>query len=106
MLTTLHEIHHHWIQPALFDVWVLTLLTHVNFYFHMIRGTKKHQCVDHYVAELCEWLWEAFEEASGAVHVRGRETESGTMIGKLMPFHWNQITWSWLKLMPIGGGEK
>ena len=23
---------------------------------------KKHQCVDHYIAELCEWLWEAFKE--------------------------------------------
>ena len=22
-----------------------------------------------------------------------------------MPFHWNQVTWSWLKLMPTGGGE-
>ena len=24
---------------------------------------KKHQCVDHYIAELCEWLKEAFKEA-------------------------------------------
>ena len=24
---------------------------------------KKHQCVDHYIAKLCEWLQEAFEEA-------------------------------------------
>ena len=23
-----------------------------------------------------------------------------------MPFHWNQVTWSWLKLMPTGGGGK
>ena len=28
----------------------------------MIRGMKKHQCVDHYVAKLCEWLQEAFKE--------------------------------------------
>ena len=27
---------------------------------------------------------------------------SGTMIQKLMPFHWNQLTWSSLKLMPTG----
>ena len=26
----------------------------------------------------------------------------GTTIEKLMPFHWNQVTWSWLKLMPTG----
>ena len=24
---------------------------------------KKHQCVDHYITELCEQLWEAFKEA-------------------------------------------
>ena len=35
----------------------------VNFYYAMIRGKKKHQCVDYYTAKLCEWLWEAFEEA-------------------------------------------
>ena len=29
----------------------------------MIRGTKQHQCFDHYVTELCKWLWEAFKEA-------------------------------------------
>ena len=33
-----------------------------DFYFPMIRGMKKHQLVDHYVAELCEQLWEAFKE--------------------------------------------
>ena len=31
---------------------------------------------------------------------------SGTMIGKLMPFHWNLVTWSWLKLTPTRGGGK
>ena len=28
----------------------------------MIRGMKKHQCVHHYIAELHEWLGEAFKE--------------------------------------------
>ena len=28
----------------------------------MIRGMKKHQGVDHYVAKLCEWLWEDFKQ--------------------------------------------
>ena len=28
-----------------------------------MRGMKKHQHVDHYIAELCEWLQEAFKEA-------------------------------------------
>ena len=44
------------------DVWAMTVLT-FDFYFPMIRGAKKHQHVDHYIAELCEWLWEAFKEA-------------------------------------------
>ena len=29
----------------------------------MVRDTRKYQCADHYIAELCEWLWEAFKEA-------------------------------------------
>ena len=35
----------------------------INFYFLTIRGTKKHQCIDHYITELCEWLQETFKEA-------------------------------------------
>ena len=31
----------------------------------MIRSTKKHQHVDHYIAKLHEQLWEAFKEAQG-----------------------------------------
>ena len=31
---------------------------------------------------------------------------SSTMIEKLMPFHWNQVTWPWLKLTPTGGRGK
>ena len=26
----------------------------INFYFPTIRGTQKHQCVNHYTTELCE----------------------------------------------------
>ena len=76
----------------------------INFYFSTIRGMKKHQCVDHYIAELCEWLWEAFKEAEVQPHQRWRD-RSGTVIEKLMPFHWNQVTWSWLKPMLTGEEE-
>ena len=34
-----------------------------NFYFPMMRGMKKHQSGNYYLAKLCEWLWEAFEQA-------------------------------------------
>ena len=37
-------------------------------------------------------------------HQMHRE-RSGTMIGKLTLFHWNQVTWSWLKPMPTGEEE-
>ena len=34
----------------------------VDFYFHTVWGTEKHWHVDCYIAELHEWLWEAFKE--------------------------------------------
>ena len=77
----------------------------INFYFPMVRGMKKHQHVDHYIAKVCEQLWEAFKRAqiqslSEAVRQKWHYDR------KLMPFHWNQVTWSWLKPMPTGEGGK
>ena len=34
----------------------------IDFYFPMIWGMEKHWHVNYYIAELCEWLWEAFKE--------------------------------------------
>ena len=34
----------------------------VSFYFRMMRGTEKHQCVDYCIVELHKWLKEAFKE--------------------------------------------
>ena len=34
----------------------------INFYFPVVRGTQKHWNADCYIAELCEWLLEAFKE--------------------------------------------
>ena len=31
---------------------------------------------------------------------------SNTMIERLMPFHWKEVTWSWLKPMPTKGRRK
>ena len=39
----------------------------------MIKGMKKHQYVDHYVAELHEWLQEAFKKAQVHPHQRLRD---------------------------------
>ena len=35
----------------------------VGFYFPTTVSTEKHQRVDHYIADLCEWLHKAFKEA-------------------------------------------
>ena len=35
----------------------------LHFYFPTIRGMEKHQWVVHYIADLCEYLQEAFKEA-------------------------------------------
>ena len=35
----------------------------IDVYFPMIRGMEKHWCVNYYIAELHEWLWEAFKDA-------------------------------------------
>ena len=34
----------------------------INLYFPTIVSTEKHQCVNHYIADLCEQLHEAFKE--------------------------------------------
>ena len=34
----------------------------IDFYFPMVRGTQEYQCINHYVTELHERLWEAFKE--------------------------------------------
>ena len=47
---------------TLFDIWAPTTLTHWLLFTHD-KGHEKHQHVDHYIAELPEWLWEAFKEA-------------------------------------------
>ena len=50
-----------WYRPhyLMFGCW---LHLPINFYFPIIRGMKKPQCVDHYIAKLCEQMWEAFKE--------------------------------------------
>ena len=77
----------------------------IDFYFPTIVNTEKHQHVNHYVVDLCEQLHKAFKAAQvqSTTELKGR---GNTMIVKVMPFHWNQATWSWLKLMPEKGGER
>ena len=65
--TLVHAYNSTW--PAItrysLHYWMYSCQLHlpINFYFPTIRGMRKHQCVDHYITELCEWLWDAFKEA-------------------------------------------
>ena len=78
----------------------------INFYFPTFVNTEKHQHVNHYVADLCEWLHvKPSRKCKCSPHLR-LKGRGDTMIVKLMPFHWNQATWSWLKPMPTKGGER
>ena len=67
---------------------------------------KKHQCVDHYIAELCEWLWEAFNElqvqsTSEAERQKWYYDRKANAIST-----GTKVTWSWLKLTPTKGRGK
>ena len=100
----LYKIGHHWIQPTLFDVWVPTMLT----YWLLFPYDKGHKNTSMLITMLVSYMYgcgKLLKRLKCSPHQRWRD-RSGTMIGKLMPFHWNQVTWSWLKLMPTGGGGK
>ena len=58
-----------------------TLLTYMS---NCTKPSRKHKC---------------------SPHLRLKDRGS-TMIIKLMTFHWNHATWSWLKLTPTKGGER
>ena len=73
----------------------------IDFYFPTIRGTEKHQLVDYFIAELHEQLQEAFKEAQ-VKSTSEVEIQKQYYNRRLMLLHWNQVTWSWLKLMPRG----
>ena len=79
------------------------MLTHWPL-FPNDKRHKKYRCVDHNIAKLCEWLWETFKEAQ--VQSMSEAERQKWFYEKLMPFHWNQMIWSWLKLMPTEGGGK
>ena len=55
----------------------------INFYFSLIRSTKKHLHIDHYIVKLHEWLCEAFRRLRCSPCQRQRD-RSSTMIGKLI----------------------
>ena len=103
MLTTLWG----WPSPDTVHItWMFgpQLCLPIHFYFPMIRGMKKHQLTTMLLSYVNS-CGKPLKRLKCSPHQRLRD-RSGTMMGKLMPFHWNHVTWSWLKLMPTGGGGK
>ena len=81
------------------------LCLHNDFHFPTIMSTEKHQNVDYYIADLHEKLHKAFNEAQ-AQSTSEAERQRDPMIVKLMLFHWNKMTWSWLRPTPTNEGER
>ena len=63
------------------SVSITTLLTYM---IDCVKPSRKCKCSPH-------------------LRLKGR---GDTIIARPMPFHWNQVTWSWQKLMPTKGGER
>ena len=77
----------------------------IDFYFPTVVSTEKHQHVGHYVADLHEYCAKPSRKPKCSPHLRLRG-KGDTMILRPMPFHWNQVTWSWSKLIPTMGRER
>ena len=70
----------------------------IDFYFPMIMGSTKYTSM--LTTTLLSYVYDCrkpLKRLKCSPHQRQRD-RSSTMIGKLTPFSWNQVTWSWLKL--------
>ena len=99
------KIGHHQIQPTLPDVWAPTVLTHWLLFPHDKGHERNTSMLTTTLLSYVNGCGKPSRKHKCSPHQRLRD-RSGTMIEKLMPFHWNQATWSWLKLMPTRGRGK
>ena len=77
----------------------------INFYFPVMRAWRN---ISVSIATLLSYVNDCKKPSRKhkcSPHLRLRD-RSDTITGRLMPFHWRQVTWSWLKLMPTGGRGK
>ena len=70
----------------------------------MIRGTRNTSVLTTMLPSYMNDCGKHLKRFKCSPHQRQRD-RSGTTIGKLVQFHWNQVTWIWLKLMPMGEEE-
>ena len=77
----------------------------IDFYFPMIGDTKNTSVLTTTSPIYVNNCVKPLKRLKCGPHQRQRD-KSSTTIGKLSLFHWNQVTWYWLKAMPIGEGGK
>ena len=77
----------------------------IDFYFSTIRGMKNTSLLTTTLLSYVNNCRKPLKRLKCSPCHRCRD-RSSTMIGKLMLLHWNQVTWSWLKPMPIERGGK
>ena len=74
----------------------------INFYFPTMRDTENTSMLITTLLSYVNDCEKPSRKHKHSPHQKLRE-RSDTMIERLMPFHWNQAIWSWLKLMPTKG---
>ena len=67
------------------------------------RKTPACQSLHCWLMWVTAWSLQGSTSCSPHLRLKGR---GDTMIVRPMPFHWNQVTWSWQKQMPTKGGER
>ena len=76
----------------------------INYYFPTIRAWKNTGMLITILPSYVNDYGKPLKRLKCSPYQRQRD-RSGTTMGKLMPFHWNQVTLSWLKPMPMGEEE-
>ena len=77
----------------------------INFYFPTIRAWRNTSMLATMLPSYVNCCRKPLKRLRYSPCQRQRD-RNGTMIEKLMLFHWNQVTWSWQKLILTEGGRK
>ena len=85
------------------DGWVMTTLAHWLLFSHYCGHRKNSVSITTLLTYMSDCAKPSRKcKCSPHLRLKGR---GNTMIIRPMPFHWNQVTWSWQKLTPPKGGE-
>ena len=96
------ELVHAYNSTSMFGQWSFLP---IDFYFPTIVSTENTSMLITMLQTYVSNCVKPSRKCKYSPHLR-LKGRGDTMILKLMPFHWNWATWSWLKLMPTKGGER